>query len=260
MIELNKIICGDCIQILDEEIEEGSVDLVFADPPYGVSGKNKNLKWENRVDKRGDLSLVNESWDTFTAMEYIDFSWQWLKPCVKTLKDTGQIYICCSHQSICAMTLILTQLKFDIKNIIVWYKYNSIPNMTRKTYQHSNEFIIWGVKGSGYTFNYEKLKEINNGKQMRDVWELPIVQGKERLKDVDGKALHPTQKPEAMLTRIILASSNEDDLVLDPFNGVGTTTWIAKKLNRNFIGIEKDEFYCQVAKKRMAQPITENMF
>jgi len=142
--------------------------------------------------------------------------------------------------------------------MITWYKSNAMPNMTRRVFTHSTEFVIWATKGSGWTFNYEILKEINpekqkNGKnkQMRDFWNMPLVQGKERLRKENGKALHPTQKPEEMLKRIILASSNENDIVLDPFLGSGTTALIAKKYKRKWIGIERDETYFKAAKNRI---------
>jgi len=154
--------------------------------------------------------------------------------------------------------IVLKQLDFKINNIITWYKTNAMPNMTRRVFTHSTEFVIWAVKGKGWTFNYEKIREINperqkdgSPKQMRDLWELPLVQGKERMSGEDGKALHPTQKPEEMLKRIILASSNKGDVVLDPFLGSGTTTFVAKKLGRNWIGIEKDKKYFKVAEDRM---------
>ncbi len=152
----------------------------------------------------------------------------------------------------------LKQVGYQINNIITWQKTNAMPNMTRRVFTHSTEFIVWGVKGKKWTFNYKELKEINpdkqldgNLKQMRDVWSLPLVQGKERIRGKDNKAIHPTQKPEEMLKRIIIASSNKGDVVLDPFLGSGTTVCVAKKLGRRWIGIEKESDYIKVAEKRI---------
>ncbi len=154
-----------------------------------------------------------------------------------------------------------------IKNIITWQKTNPMPNVTRRVLTHSTEFIVWAVKGKGWIFNYEILKELNPEKskdgltkQMRDVWTFPVVQGKERIHDENGKAIHPTQKPEKMLEWIISGFSNKNDLVLDPFCGSGTTCKIAKNLNRNFIGIEKENKYIKVINDRLSKPIEQNLF
>jgi site-specific DNA-methyltransferase (adenine-specific)/modification methylase len=154
--------------------------------------------------------------------------------------------------------MVLKQLNYKVNNVITWFKSNAMPNMTRRVFTHTTEFIVWAVKGSGWTFNYDIIKEINPekqkggaNKQMRDLWEMPLVQGKERIKGEDGRALHPTQKPEEMLKRIILASSNEGDTVLDPFLGSGTTAFVAKKHNRRYIGIEREEKYVKIAKERL---------
>ncbi len=254
-MEKNIIYNGDCIKTLNTKVDENSIDLIFADPPYNLSGNG--LKWEGNKTG-GNWYMVNEDWDKMSAPEYMQFTRKWIKACNKTLKDTGSIYISCSYHNIGEMMIILKQLEFKINNIITWYKTNAMPNMTRRVFTHSIEFVIWAVKGSGWTFNYEKIKEINpekqkNGsqKQMRDFWELPLVQGKERLRGKNGKALHPTQKPEEMLKRIILASSNKGDIVLDPFLGSGTTNYIAKKYGRDWIGIEQNKDYIKIAKQRM---------
>ena len=251
----NIIYQGDCIKTLNEKIDEKSIDLIFADPPYNLSGNG--LKWKGNKTG-GDWYMVNEAWDKMTAPEYMQFTRKWVGACVKALKDTGSIYIACSYHNIGEVMIVLKQLDFKINNIITWYKINAMPNMTRRVFTHSTEFVIWAVKGKGWTFNYKKIKEINpekqkdgSLKQMRDFWELPLVQGKERLRGENGKALHPTQKPEEMLKRIILASSNKGDVVLDPFLGSGTTTCVAQKYNRNWIGIEQDKEYIKIAKKRM---------
>jgi site-specific DNA-methyltransferase (adenine-specific) len=251
----NIIYNGDCIKILDKKIESESIDLIFADPPYNLS-KN-GLKWKGKKEG-GDWYMVNENWDKMTPSEYMQFTMKWIESCYNVLKTSGSIYIACSYHNISEVMIVLKRLNFKINNIITWYKTNAMPNMTKRVFTHATEFVVWAVKGKGWTFNYEKIKEINpekqkNGrlKQMRDMWKIPLVQGKERLKKKDGKALHPTQKSEEMLKRIILASSNNGDIVLDPFLGTGTTAFIAQKYERYWIGIEKEKKYIKAAKKRL---------
>lgn len=246
---------GDCIEILRERVQSNSIDLIFADPPYNLSGNG--LKWKGNKTG-GDWSMVDESWDKMKTSEYNDFTKNWISNCDRVLKYNGSIYVACSFHNIAEVMLVLKNLNYKINNIITWYKTNSMPNMTRRVFTHSTEFIIWAVKGKGWIFNYEALKEINpqkkkdgTNKQMRDLWELPLVQGKERLKNHNNKALHPTQKPEEMLKRVILASSNEGEIVLDPFLGSGTTAYVAKLLNRHYIGIEKEMTYFIAAKERL---------
>lgn len=253
----NIIYNGDCVEILNTEVDKASVDLIFADPPYNLSGNG--LKWE-RKKVGGDWYMVDECWDKMAASEYVQFTERWICACLEVLKSTGSIYIACSYHNIGEVMVILKQFGFKINNIITWYKANPMPNMTRRVFTHSTEFVVWAIKGKGWIFNYEKIKKMNPEKQkdgsqrqMRDLWELPLVQGKERLRGHDGKALHPTQKPEEMLKRIILASSNEGDVVLDPFLGSGTTTYIAKKYGRFWIGIERDSGYVKIAKQRMEE-------
>lgn len=202
--------------------------------------------------------MVNEHWDKMTAPEYIQFTRKWIGACYKVLKNTGSIYIACSYHNIGEVMIVLKQLDFKINNIITWQKINAMPNMTRRVFTHSTEFVVWAVKGKKWIFNYKELKKINpekqkNGsqKQMRDVWSLPLVQGNERLRGKDGRALHPTQKPEEILKRIIIASSNKSDLVLDPFLGSGTTAVVAKALGRNWVGIEKEKEYVELANNRL---------
>ena len=250
----NIIYNGDCIEVLSK-IEKNSIDLIFADPPYNLSGKALKCKG-NKTG--GDWFMVNEDWDKMTPSEYMQFSFQWIEGAYDALKENGSIYIACSYHNIGEVMLVLKQLNCKVNNIITWYKTNAMPNMTRRVYTHSTEFVIWAVKGSNWTFNYEISKEINpetkkdgSAKQMRDLWSMPLVQGKERLKKDDGKSLHPTQKPEEMLKRIILSSSNCDDIVLDPFLGSGTTAFVAKKYGRNFIGIEREKKYVTAAKLRL---------
>ncbi|MBW1650594.1 MAG: site-specific DNA-methyltransferase [Deltaproteobacteria bacterium] len=254
-MKINTIYTGDCIKILNEEIEANSIELIFADPPYNLSGNG--LKWEGNKTG-GDWYMANEEWDKMTAPEYILFTRKWIGGSYKVLKDNGSIYISCTYHNLAEVMIVLKQFNFKINNIIVWQKTNAMPNMTKRVFTHSTEFIVWAVKGKNWIFNYEELKNINpekqkNGssKQMRDVWAMSLVQGKERLKDKNGRALHPTQKPEEILKRIITASSNKGDTVLDPFLGSGTTAVTAKKLGRNWIGIEKNKKYVEIAKVRI---------
>ena len=254
-MKLNIIYNGDCIEILNGAIEENSIDLIFADPPYNLSGNA--LKWIGNKTG-GDWNMVNENWDRFSNAGYLKFTENWIKGCSKVLKKSGSIYVASSYHNLAEIIMALKQLNFKINNIITWYKTNAMPNMTKRVFTHSTEFVVWAVKGSGWTFNYETAKEINPEKQkdgkikqMRDLWKMPLVQGKERIRSKNGKALHPTQKPEEMLKRIILTCSNENDTVLDPFLGSGTTAVIAQKFGRKWIGIEKDKKYVEIAEKRL---------
>ncbi len=253
----NIIYNGDCVAILKSHIEDKSVDLIFADPPYNLSGNG--LKWEGNLTG-GDWYMVNEEWDKMTPPEYLQFTRRWIGACQKVLKDNGSLYISCTYHNISEIMIVLKQLNFKINNVITWQKTNAMPNMTRRVYTHSTEFVVWAVKGKQWVFNYNDLKKLNperqkdgSLKQMRDVWPLPLVQGRERLRGKNGKAMHPTQKPEEMLKRIIIASSNPGGLVLDPFVGSGTTVAVAKQLGRNWIGIDKNKSYIEAAQARIAR-------
>ncbi len=251
----NTIIQGDCIQIIKEKIEKESIDLIFADPPYNLSGNG--LKWTGNKTG-GDWAMVNEHWDKMSSEDYLSFTKQWIYECKNVLKPQGSFFIACSYHNLSEIMITLKLFDFKINNIITWYKINAMPNMTKRVFTHSTEFVVWGVKGPGWTFNYEVVKGLNPEKQkdgtlkqMRDLWQMPLVQGKERLRASDGKALHPTQKPEELLKRIVLACSNEGDVVLDPFSGSGTTAYIAQKYNRKWIGIEKEEKYIKASLERL---------
>lgn len=255
-MQLNHIYNGSCTDILDSDlIDEKSVQLIFADPPYNLSGNG--LKWQGNTTG-GDWYMVNEQWDKMGEKEYMDFTDSWIAGCKRVLKDNGSLFIACSYHNLGEAIMGMKQNGFKINNIITWYKTNSMPNMTKRVFTHATEFVVWGVKGSKWVFNYDIIKDINpqkqkdgNTKQMRDMWEMPLVQGKERIRGEDGKAAHPTQKPEEMLRRIILGCSNEGDIVLDPFCGSGTTCAVAKKYNRAYIGIEQEQKYVRVIKERL---------
>jgi site-specific DNA-methyltransferase (adenine-specific) len=249
---------GDCIEILSKEIDENSINLIFADPPYNLSGSSLNLI-NNKTG--GAYYKVNEKWDTYNYVDYVNFTEKWLEKCYNVLKDNGSLYISCTQHNIGEILIEAKKINLKLNNILTWYKTNAMPNITKRTFTHSTEFVCWFVKGKNWVFNYDVVKSINpnktkegNNKQMRDFLdfiELPIVQGNERIKGKNGRALHPTQKPQKLLELIILASSNKGNIVLDPFFGTGTTGKVARDLNRKWIGIELNEEYFNIAKKRM---------
>jgi site-specific DNA-methyltransferase (adenine-specific)/modification methylase len=244
----------DCVAGM-KKLESGSAALVFADPPYNLSGSTM-------VNKKsltgGAFHKVNEAWDTMSESEYAMFSDSWISESHRVLNDSGSIYVCASHHNLGQVLMSLNRFGFIVKNILTWEKPNAMPNMTRRTYTHSTEFIVWAVKGKGWIFNYEALKDLNpetqldgSPKMMRDVWRLPVVQGAERLRADNGRALHPTQKPEALVERCVAASSNPEDLVIDPFSGSGTTAVICARMGRNFIGFELEDTYIKASKARV---------
>ncbi len=254
-MKCNEIYIGDCINIIKNEIESESVNLVFADPPYNLSGTN--LKWIGNKTG-GDWFMMNEDWDKMTDDDYLNFTYDWIAECNRVLVKNGSIYVCCTYHNIGGIVRALKKSNFKINNIITWYKTNAMPNMTKRVFTHCSEFVVWAVKGKNWIFNYEDIRLYNpekqkdgSPKQMRDVWTMPLVQGKERVRSSNGRALHATQKPEEMLRRIILASSKEGDLILDPFIGSGTTAVVASQLRRKWIGIEKNETYTIAARKRL---------
>lgn len=254
-LPLNQILLGDCVEVM-QSLPAGSVDLVFADPPY-------NLQL-NRTLWRPDLSrveAVTDGWDQFEGYEEYDrFTRDWLSACRRVLKDTGTLWVIGSYHNIYRVGTALMDLDYWILNDIVWIKTNPMPNFRGMRFTNAHETLLWAQKNKGahYTFNYHSMKSMNDDLQMRSDWELPICKGKERTQTNGGKA-HSTQKPEALLYRVLLASSNAGDVVLDPFFGSGTTGVVAKKLNRNWIGIERDPLYIQLARQRLdATPGGEN--
>lgn len=259
-MKYNFIYQGDCINILRDEIKPASIPLIFADPPYNLSGNSLDLE-NNKTG--GAFYKVNEKWDTFEYSEYLDFTEKWISACKSVLLPNGSLYISCTQHNIAEIIIISKKLGLKLNNIITWYKVNAMPNITKRTFTHSTEFVCWFVRGKNWIFNYEKIKEFNpnktkegKNKQLRDFLdfiELPIVQGKERIRENNRRAAHPTQKPEKLLELIILASSKENDIILDPFFGTGTTGVVANKLNRKWIGIEINPHYIELAKKRIFQ-------
>ena len=261
-LELNKIYKQDSLSFLDRlKQDEISPDLIFTDPPYNLSGSN--LKLTNNTTG-GSFYKVNEAWDIMEEDEYFDFTYKWIEKSFNIQKDGASIYVCCSYHNIGEVTMAIKQVGYSIKNIITWAKTNPMPSITKRTYTHSSEFIVYAVKNKKWTFNYDVLKEINpdrtkdgQNRQMRDVWSLPQCQGQERIKDPETKrAIHPTQKLEELVKRAVLASSNENDLVLDLFMGSGTTAVVAQRYNRAFIGCDLEEKYIEVANKRLQKEQT----
>lgn len=255
-LKSNTIHLGDCLELLGK-IRPGSVDMVFADPPYNLSGKELRLKG-NKTG--GDWSKINELWDVYSVDEYQEFSDNWVAASYNALKDGGAIYVCCSQHNMEAVLHSLRVNEFKVNNIIVWEKSNPMPNTTKRLLTHSVEFVVWAVKGKGWTFNASELRDVNPDRQkdgsprmMRDVWIFPVVQGQERLRGRDGRALHPTQKPLELVRRTVIASTKKGDLVLDPFMGSGTTAVAAKMEGRKWLGIERDNHYIRAAQKRISE-------
>src|SRR3989338_1235505 len=245
----NSIILGDCIEKL-KEFPDSSVDLIFADPPYNMQ-LNGDL-WRPNQTK---VDAVDDEWDKYESFEHYDkFSIEWLKECQRILKPTGTIWVIGSYHNIFRVGKIMKDLGFWILNDVIWMKTNPMPNFKGTRFNNAHETLIWASKNkdSRYTFHYKTMKAFNDDLQLRSDWYIPICNGGERLKDNDGNKVHSTQKPEALLYRIIISTSNPDDIVLDPFMGSGTTGAVAKKLGRNFIGIEKEENYIRVANERIA--------
>jgi modification methylase len=228
-----------------------SVDLVFADPPY-------NLQLQGDLKRPDDsrVDAVNDAWDKFASFSaYDDFTRAWLVACRRVMKRSATLWVIGSYHNIFRVGTILQDLGFWILNDVVWRKSNPMPNFRGRRFTNAHETLIWAARepgGKGYTFNYEALKAGNDDVQMRSDWMLALCTGEERLKGGDGKKLHPTQKPEALLARVILATSRPDDLVLDPFCGTGTTGAVAKRLGRRFVGIERDAGYAAAAQTRIA--------
>lgn len=246
---LNKIVKGDCIEIL-KKLPDNSVDLIFADPPY-----NLQLQGELWRPNQTKVDAVNDDWDKFISFEDYDrFSQEWLKECRRVLKEDGTIWVIGSYHNIFRIGKIMQDVGFWVLNDILWIKTNPMPNFKGTRFNNAHETLIWASKhkDSRYTFHYKTMKAFNDDLQLRSDWYIPICNGRERLKDNGGNKIHSTQKPEALLYRIIISTSNPNDIVLDPFIGSGTTGAIAKKLGRNFIGIEKEENYIKVANERIA--------
>ena len=253
----NKVVHGDSLLEL-KKIPDETFDLVFADPPYNLQLKN-NL---TRPD-RSKVCAVNDKWDQFENFKkYDEFTYKWLSECKRILKKDGAIWVIGSYHNIFRVGNIIQNLGFWILNDVIWNKNNPMPNFRGTRFTNAHETLIWASKNekSKYTFNYQSLKCLNDDLQMRSNWNLPICNGSERLKK-NGKKIHSTQKPEALLHRVILATSNKGDMILDPFLGSGTTATVTKKLGRNYFGIEKEKNYFEAAVQRLksTMPIEDDL-
>lgn len=249
-LPLNTILDGDCIEMMNSLPEE-SIDLIFADPPY-----NLQLKGDLHRPDNSRVDAVDDAWDQFSSFKvYDEFTRAWLKAARRLLKPNGAIWVIGSYHNIFRVGASLQDAGYWILNDVVWRKSNPMPNFRGKRLTNAHETMIWAGKSedSKYTFNYEALKALNEGIQMRSDWVLPICNGHERLKNEKGDKAHPTQKPESLLHRVLVGSTNPGDVVLDPFFGTGTTGAVAKMLGREFIGIEREEAYRKVATKRISK-------
>ena len=246
---LNTILKGDCVAAL-ETLPDKSVDVIFADPPY-----NLQLEGELFRPDQSKVDAVDDDWDKFDSFAAYDaFTRAWLLAARRVLKPNGTIWVIGSYHNIFRVGASLQDLGFWILNAVVWRKTNPMPNFRGRRFQNAHETMIWASrdqKGKGYTFNYDALKASNDDVQMRSDWLFPICTGNERLKNEKGDKLHPTQKPEALLARVMLASTKPGDVVLDPFFGSGITGAVAKRLGRNFVGVEREQAYIDAANERI---------
>jgi modification methylase len=251
-LPLDQVLIGDCRQVL-QELPEDSIDLVFADPPY-----NLQLEGELWRPNQTRVDAVDDDWDQFDSFnQYDQFTREWLSACQRVLKPTGTLWVIGSYHNIYRVGKILQDLGFWFLNDVVWVKANPMPNFRGVRYTNAHETLLWmqKQKGAKYTFNYHAMKGLNDDLQMRSDWYIPLCTGKERLKDNEGEKAHPTQKPEALLYRVIMSSSNPEDVILDPFFGTGTTGAVARKLHRHFIGVEIDNKYADLAMQRVKKVV-----
>ena len=258
MFKKNSITQGDSLELL-KKIPDKSIDLVFADPPYNLQLRDTLYRPDQTT-----VEAVTNDWDKFdTYQVYDEFCLVWLKECKRVLKDGGALWVIGSYHNILRLGTSIQNLGFWILNDIIWHKTNPMPNFRGTRFTNAHETLLWCTtsRKAKYTFNYQNLKELNEGKQMRSDWHIPICAGKERLREDNNQRSHPTQKPEALLYRIMVSSTNKGDTVLDPFLGSGTTAVMAKKLQRNFIGFEQDPDYIKLAKKRLknTQPLSDEI-
>lgn len=248
-LPLDQILQGNCIEVM-RSLPEKSIDLIFADPPY-------NLQLQHKLHRPNmtQVDAVDDSWDQFDSFEaYDEFTRSWLTACRRVLKPSGSIWVIGTYHNIFRVGAIMQDLGFWILNDVVWIKRNPMPNFRGVRFANAHETLIWASSGKGakYTFHHHAMKGLNEDKQMRsDWWLLSLATGSERIKDENGEKAHSTQKPEALLYRVILSSSNPGDVVLDPFFGSGTTGVVARRLHRRWIGIEQEEKYITLACKRI---------
>jgi modification methylase len=248
-LPLDQVLVGDCLAEM-ARLPAGSIDLVFADPPY-----NLQLSGELHRPNNTRVDGVEEEWDKFNDFAAYDrLTRDWLVACRRLLKPAGGLWVIGTYHNIFRIGAILQDLGFWILNDVVWRKTNPMPNFRGRRFTNAHETLLWCAlsRGARYTFNYEAMKALNDELQMRSDWLIPICGGPERLRGGDGKKAHPTQKPEALLHRVLLASTKPGDVVLDPFFGTGTSGAVARRLGRRFIGIERDPGYAALARRRIA--------
>ncbi len=249
----NCILRGDCLEHLSQ-LPDKSVHMVFADPPY-----NLQLNGELHRPDQSKVDAVDDEWDKFASFaEYDAFTRAWLKECQRVMRDDATLWVIGSYHNIFRVGASLQDLGYWILNDVIWRKSNPMPNFRGSRFANAHETLIWATKSreqKRYTFNYDALKVFNDDKQMRSDWTLAICNGEERLKDENGQKAHPTQKPESLLYRVLMAATKPGDVVLDPFFGTGTTGAVAKKLGRNWIGIEREADYIKIAEQRIADAV-----
>ncbi len=247
---LDTIIKGDCVSAL-EKLPDHSVDVIFADPPYNLQLGGDLVRPDQTM-----VDAVDDHWDQFESFQAYDaFTRAWLMACRRVLKPNGTIWVIGSYHNIFRVGATLQDLGYWMLNDVIWRKTNPMPNFRGRRFQNAHETLIWASrdeKSKGYTFNYEAMKAANDDVQMRSDWLFPICTGRERLRDENGTKVHPTQKPEALLARILMSSSKPGDVILDPFFGSGTTGAVAKRLGRHFVGIEREQAYIDAATARIA--------
>ncbi|MQC24520.1 MAG: site-specific DNA-methyltransferase [Chloroflexi bacterium] len=247
-LPLDTVILGDCVAVL-EQLPAASVDVVFADPPY-----NLQLQQALYRPDSSRVAAVTDAWDQFEDFAAYDaFTRAWLQGCRRVLKDTGTLWVIGSYHNIYRVGALLQDLQYWILNDVVWVKANPMPNFRGVRFTNAHETLVWAqkTKGARHTFNHQALKALNDDLQMRSDWRLPLCSGNERLK-ANGQKAHSTQKPEALLYRVLLASTSPGDVVLDPFFGSGTTGAVARKLGRHWVGIERERKYISLARRRIA--------
>jgi modification methylase len=255
-LPLDEVLVGDCIETL-RRLPPASVHAVFADPPY-----NLQLKGELRRPDTSVVDAVDDAWDQFQDFAAYDaFCREWLAECRRVLRADGTIWVIGSYHNIFRLGTVLQDLGFWILNDVIWRKANPMPNFRGRRFTNAHETLIWAARGpeSRYRFNYQAMKALNEDLQMRSDWFIPLCTGQERLRDAAGSKLHPTQKPEALLHRVLLACTQPGEVVLDPFLGTGTTAAVARRLGRRFIGIEREEAYAAAARDRVqaVEPVSE---
>ena len=249
-LKTDVVLRGDCIEML-KTLPDASVDMVFADPPYNLQLGGDLLRPDNSM-----VDAVDDDWDKFDSFATYDaFTRAWMTECRRVLKPEGSIWVIGSYHNVFRLGSAIQDLGFWVLNDIIWRKSNPMPNFKGTRFTNAHETLIWAARSRDqkrYTFNYDALKAFNEDVQMRSDWTFALCTGEERIKDADGKKAHPTQKPEALLHRVLMAATKPGDVVLDPFFGTGTTGAAARRMGRHYIGIERDPTYADVAEKRIA--------